>query len=253
MPEIRTENLTVTYYDKRESVVALDDVTVEFASGKFNVIVGSSGCGKTTLLKTIAGLIRPYEGSIYFDNTNADYISMQDRNISYVSQNYALIPHKTIYDNIAFPLKILGAPKREIDMRVKELAMQLDLTACLTRKPKHISGGQQQRTALARALVKRPSICLMDEPLSNLDPTLRTSARELIKCVFKDYGMTVIYVTHDFREAQIMADNLIVMDNGKVEIAGSPKYVVASGNPTVQGLLASSVSYFERSDHEKEA
>lgn len=244
MPKIVFENLTVVLSHKKDRTVAIDDMSVTFGSGIFNVIVGSSGCGKTTLLKTVAGLVRPASGSIYFDGINADEISVGERNVSYVSQNYALIPHKTVYDNISFPLRIMGAPRAEIDSRVKEISKRLGLTACLTRKPKHISGGQQQRAALARALVKRPDICLMDEPLSNLDPELRTDARKLIKDVFSDSGMTVIYVTHDFREAMTLADYLIVMDEGKIAVEGEPKKVYASGNQIVKDFILSSESVF---------
>lgn len=244
MPEIVLKNLTVVLTEKRARTVAVDDVSVTFGSGKFNVIVGSSGCGKTTLLKTVAGLLRPCGGDIFFDGINAADISVRERNISYVSQNYALIPHKTVYDNISFPLRIMGAPRVETDMRVKEIAKRLKLTACLTRKPKHISGGQQQRVALARALVKRPDICLMDEPLSNLDPELRAQARTLIKNIFADSGMTVVYVTHDFREAMALADRLIVMDEGKIVEDGEPQKVYASGNPVVNDFIIGSESVF---------
>lgn len=245
MPDITVEELTVTYSSgKKEKTTALDGVSVKFGANKINVIAGSSGCGKTTLLKTIAGLIKEDGGDIYFDNVNAKLLNIQERNIAYVSQNYVLFPHKTIYDNIAFSLKVMGAPKREIDKRVKEIAERLDLMPCLTRKPKHISGGQQQRAALARALVKRPSLCLMDEPLSNLDPELRTAARELIKTVFAEYGTTVIYVTHDFREALSMADFLVVMDKGRIEVAGKPAVVYSSGNPVVRDFIEGSKADF---------
>ena len=245
MPDITVENLTVNYAANKKNVtLALDNVSVKFYSNKINVIAGSSGCGKTTLLKTIAGLIKESSGNIYFDNINARQLTIQERNLSYVSQNYVLFPHKTIYDNIAFPLKIMGAPREEVDARVIEIAKSLDLTACLTRKPKHISGGQQQRAALARALVKRPSACLMDEPLSNLDPELRGEARKLIKSVFDKYGMTVIYVTHDFREALALADNLVIMDGGQVAVSGNPAAVCASGNAVVRGLIEGSKADF---------
>lgn len=245
MPDITLENITVSYISaNKQRTLALDDVSVKFEANKFNVIVGSSGCGKTTLLKTVAGLIVQDSGNILFDNVNVRTLIMQERNMSYVSQGYVLFPHKTVYDNIAFPLRVINAPKAEADARVKEIAAKLDLSACLTRKPKHLSGGQQQRTALARALVKRPSVCLMDEPLSNLDSSLRKDARELIKSVFKDYDMTVLYVTHDMREALALADMLVVMENGKIEVAGKPAAVLSSGNAAVNGLLNGSRADF---------
>lgn len=245
MPDITVKELTVSYSSgKKQKTTALENVSVRFESNKINVIAGSSGCGKTTLLKTIAGLIKEESGNIYFDSVNARTLNVQERNIAYVSQNYVLFPHKTIYDNIAFSLKVMGAPKKEIDQRVKEISERLDLTPCLTRKPKHISGGQQQRAALARALVKRPSVCLMDEPLSNLDPELRATARELIKTVFAENGTTVIYVTHDFREALAIADLLVVMDKGRVEVAGKPAVVYSSGNAVVRGFIDGSKADF---------
>ena len=236
MPKIAVSDLTVKFNNKRTgSVVALNGLNAEFLSEAFNVVVGYSGCGKTTLLKCIAGLIE-HEGKIFFDDTDVSNIKPSDRGVSYVSQEYMLYPHMTVFDNIAFPLKMTGTPKKEISDRVKKIAEELDLTYCLTRMPRHISGGQQQRTAIARALIKRPFVCLLDEPLSNADPQLRYKERRLIKDTVKQYGCTVIYVTHDISEAMALADRLIVIADGKCVIEGEPSLVYNSDNGVVASL-----------------
>lgn len=239
MPEIIIEDLTVIYPAKRkqlEDVTALSDFSAHFLSGSFNVVVGYSGCGKTTLLRTIAGL-QDYAGTITIDDVDAGTIEPQKRNAAYVSQQYTLYPKMTIFDNIAAPLIAAKVPKAEIIERVMKISEELDLIACLTRKPKQISGGQQQRVALARALCKEPQICLLDEPLSNVDERLRAEERRYIKKVLLDRGCTVIYVTHDIKEATALADQLIVMDAGRVCVAGDPWTVCKSGDPVMTSLL----------------
>ena len=236
MPKITVSNLTVNFHNKRTGdAVALNGLNVEFLSDAFNVVVGYSGCGKTTLLKCIAGLIE-HDGKIFFDHSDVTDVNPSERGVSYVSQEYVLYPHMTVFDNIAFPLKMSGADKKEISERVKNIAAALDLTYCLTRMPRHISGGQQQRTAIARALIKNPSVCLLDEPLSNADPQLRYRERRLIKDSVTSYGCTIIYVTHDISEAMALADRLIVLSDGKCEIAGEPTDVYNSDNAVVRSL-----------------
>lgn len=236
MPKITISNLTARFQSKHsEEVVALDGLNVEFLSEAFNVVIGQSGCGKTTLLRCIAGL-KDYEGEVLFDGMDVSDLIPSERNLSYVSQEYVLYPHLTVFDNIAFPLKNIGAPKKEIIERVKKIAETLELTYCLTRKPKHLSGGQQQRVALARALVKKPSICLLDEPFSNTDPQIRYRERRFIKNTMTQYGCTTIYVTHDFQEAMALADRLIVISNGKCVMQDEPMKVYDSGNETVESL-----------------
>ena len=236
MPKITINNLKVTYQNKKKSeVVALEDFNCVIEPGSFNVVVGYSGCGKSTLLKAIAGLIE-YEGEIYFDSTDISNLTIKERNISFVTQNYALYPHLNIFDNIAFPLTISQAPKKEIIERVTEVAKYLGIEHCLTRKPKHLSGGQQQKVALARAMVKKPQLYLFDEPLSNFDQPKRYEARQIIRKAVKDYAATAIYVTHDFTEAMALADNIIVISDKKVEISGRPLDVYNSGNPVVEDL-----------------
>lgn len=235
MVEIGIKGLTVKYGGKKQITVACDGLSSVFAAGKFGVVVGYSGCGKTSLLRAIAGLT-DYDGEILYNGENVGDIPTQKRNIAFVSQQYVLYSHLTVFDNIAFPLKVKGAEPREIIDEVKTVAEKLGLTCCLTRKPKHISGGQQQRVAIARALVKRPSVCLMDEPLSNIDAQLRSEVRGRIKDALKSLGCTVVYVTHDFSEAMALADEIYVMDGGKIVLNGTPSEVYRSGNEIVKQL-----------------
>ena len=237
MPDIKLENVTVVFRNKEENLVyALNDVSALFESNTFNVIIGYSGSGKTTLLKSIAGLLE-YNGSITIDGIESEDLDLKDKNIAYVSQNYVLYPNMTIFDNIAFPLKMMNAPKKEIIERVKEVAEKLELTHCLTRKPKHLSGGQQQRVALARALVKRPSICLFDEPLSNLDEQFRADARIFIKKAMIAYSCTAVYVTHNITEAMSLSDKLFLFDNGQIVLSGKPIHLYNSHHPVMDSLI----------------
>lgn len=234
MSEIEVKNVSVIFKNKKRRVVALDEFSANFKEG-INVIVGYSGCGKTTLLRCIAGL-ENYDGEILLDGEDLDEIAIQDRNFSFVQQNFALYPRYTVFENIAFPLKVLKASRQEITERVQEVAQLLDLTVCLNRKPQNISGGQQQRVALARALVKRPSVCLLDEPFSNTDEAARSHTVRWLKDVFAQMGCMGIYVTHDFREAIALADTLYVINGGKLELFGTPSEVYESDNAVVTAL-----------------
>ena len=236
MSSIKIENLTVKFESKKKpTVVALDNVSLDIKDATLNVIVGYSGCGKTTLLRSIAGL-QEYEGYIYFDGVDGDTLSVQQRNVSMVTQNYVLYRTMTVFENIAFPLTIAGASKEEIIERVYYVAERLGIKHCLSRKPKHLSGGQQQKVALARALIKKPDIYLFDEPLSNFDAQKRSESRVLIKKIIKENNATALYVTHDFEEAMALADHLIVMADGKIVIEGEPLDVYNSGNEIVESL-----------------
>lgn len=238
MAKITIEDLKVTYKGRKKKdpeFVAIDGLNVSFKKDTFNVILGYSGCGKTTLLKTIGGLL-DYDGYIFYDNIELLNIKEIDRNISFVSQNYVLYPHLTIFDNIANPLKVAGASREEIINRVNEVSNKLEIDYYLTRKPKHLSGGQQQRVALARAIVKNPRVFLFDEPLSNVDPLLRDDLRRLIKKMCTEYRSTVIYVTHDFNEAMLLADFIYVMDKGNIICQGTPLEVFNSNNEIVESL-----------------
>lgn len=235
MSELKTENLTVAYKSRKSAVTAIDGLTAVFPSDSFNVIVGYSGCGKTTLLKSVLGLLG-YSGHIFFDGEQIDGKDVNKRNFSYVSQEYALYSHLTVFDNIAFPLKVMGADKTETRKRVGDVAAMFDIAHCLTRKPKHLSGGQQQRVAIARALIKRPRLCLFDEPLSNIDPDHRVKLRVELKKSVIQTGCSALYVTHDFTEAMALADRLFVMDGGRIAASGAPQEIFDSGNAVVESL-----------------
>lgn len=239
MPKIKFDNVTVTYANGKQTVVALDGLSVEFAADCFNVVVGASGCGKSTILRTVAGQLE-YDGSVTFDGRDMKRVSEQDRNLAFVSQQYVLYPRLTIFDNIAFPLKAKHMDSDCIVDVVRDIAKLLDLTACLTRKPRHLSGGQQQRVALARALVKQPQVCLLDEPFSNVDAERRLATRLLVKQTLAACNATSLYVTHDFAEAMALADYLVVMDEGKVVVCGKPLDVFSSGNDVVEQMKGAS-------------
>lgn len=234
MPVIEVKDLCVTYQKRKQTVEAICHFSAHFGEG-MNVIVGYSGCGKTTLLRSILGLV-PYEGKILLDGMDVKEIGTGALNFSFVSQEYVLYPHLTVFDNIAFPLRFLGAPRSEIIARVQKAAELVGITPCLMCKPKHISGGQQQRVALARAFVKNPAVCLMDEPFSNIDAQARANARQLVKEAIRRTGCMILYVTHDFQEAVSMADQLFVIHEGRLELCGAPLDVYHSGNEIVNSL-----------------
>ena len=212
MPDIRLENVSSFYKNKKETNYIYKDISLTFSNASFNVILGPSGQGKTTLLRTILGAVN-YTGNVYFDDVLTDKISTKDLKISYVSQEYGLYPHMTIFNNIAFPLKNAGANREEIESRVMEIANVLDIQACLSRKPRHISGGQAQRVALAKALIKNPKVLLLDEPLSNVDPKIKEQIIPYLKKVQTLFGITVIYVTHDKNEAIALGDFIYQLDD----------------------------------------
>ena len=221
MSSITLKNVSVIYQNEKEKTIALDNINASFEDGAFNVIVGFSGSGKSTLLKAISGVVL-ISGNIFDGSTDISDKKTQDRNISYVTQEFALYPHFTIYDNIAFPLKLAKYKRDEIDKLVKEIAKELNITDCLSRKPKHLSIGQCQRVAIARALVKKPSVLLLDEPLSNLDQELKQSIKLLLKKTLAKLKVTTIYVTHDFLDAMSLADKLFVLRDGKMVASGNP-------------------------------
>jgi len=228
MPEIKLVDLTKGIINKRnkEMVLVLYHLSATIQSGKFNVILGDSGAGKSMLLKTIAGLLEVDSGKILFDDNDYTYSKTSDRKIGYISQEFALYPNQTVFDNISYPLKVNKVPDEEIIKRTNEIIEMLDLKLLSSRKPKHLSGGQQQRVALARALVKNPEVILLDEPLSNIDEESRyIYAKELSK-IQKELGITFIYVTHNLNEASILADYIIVINNGEVVQEGNKNDVL---------------------------
>lgn len=221
MTTLSIRNLTKKY----GHLTALEDFSLEISSGEFMVLLGPSGCGKTTVLRCIAGLTDITSGEIYIGSELVNKIPPKDRDVAMVFQNYSLYPHMNVYDNIAFPLKMRKVHKDKINESVHKIARLLNIDNLLDRKPKEISGGQMQRVALGRALVREPKIFLMDEPLSNLDAKLRTEMRVEIKKLQEKVGVTTLYITHDQAEAMSMADNVGIMDSGKLLQLDSPQKV----------------------------
>jgi len=205
--------------------VAVRDVSLTVADREFLVLLGPSGCGKSTLLKMVAGLEDVTEGEITIDGRLVNYVRPADRNVAMVFQNYALYPHMSVYDNMAFPLKMTGVPKAQIRMRTLAAAKTLGLEEYLDRRPEKLSGGQRQRVALGRAIVREPAVFLMDEPLSNLDAQLRVQTREELLKLHARLQTTVIYVTHDQIEAMTMGHRIVVMRAGTVQQVGRPQDV----------------------------
>ena len=211
------------YYGKNH---VLKDLNLTIEDGDFMTLLGPSGCGKTTTLRTITGFIDPAEGTVVVKDRDITHVPIEDRNIGIVFQSYALFPTMTVYDNIAFGLKVKKAKKAEIDQRVRDIARKVDLSdEQLQKAVSQLSGGQQQRVAIARALVTNPAIICMDEPLSNLDAKLRVQLRNELKKMQKDFGITTIYVTHDQEEALTLSDRIAVFNKGVIEQIGTPNEV----------------------------
>ena len=222
------------------NVTAVKDFNLEIEDKEFVVFVGPSGCGKSTTLRMVAGLEEISEGELYIDNKKVNDVAPKDRDIAMVFQNYALYPHMSVYENMAFGLKIKKMPKNEIDEKVREAARILDIEHLLERKPKALSGGQRQRVALGRAIVREPKVFLMDEPLSNLDAKLRVQMRAEISKLHKKLQTTMIYVTHDQTEAMTMGTKIVVMKDGVIQQVASPQEIY--NNPTnvfVAGFMGS--------------
>ena len=222
MSEVILKGIKKIYDNK---VTAVHDVNLHIKDKEFIVLVGPSGCGKSTTLRMVAGLEEITEGDLYIDGQRMNDIAPKDRDIAMVFQNYALYPHMSVYDNMAYSLKVKKTPKDEIDRKVREAAEILDITALLDRKPKALSGGQKQRVAIGRAFVRNPKVFLMDEPLSNLDAKLRNQMRtEIIKLRSK-IDTTFIYVTHDQTEAMTLGDRIVIMKDGFIQQIGTPQEV----------------------------
>lgn len=236
MVEVFLENLTKYFGDVR----AIENFSVRIKDKEFLTLLGPSGCGKTTTLRCIAGLETLTAGDIYIADHMVTDLPPKDRDIAMVFQTYALYPHMKVFDNIAFPLKMHKVPKDEIRRKVKETAELLKITELLDRKPKELSGGQMQRVALGRAIVREPKVFLMDEPLSNLDAKLRAYMRAELKALQKRIGTTTIYVTHDQLEAMTMSDRVAILKNGFMQQLSSPSEIYANPeNMFVAGFIGS--------------
>jgi multiple sugar transport system ATP-binding protein len=221
-------------------VKAVDNASITINDKEFVVFVGPSGCGKSTTLRMVAGLEDITEGELYIDGKLVNDVPPKDRDIAMVFQNYALYPHMTVYDNMAFGLKIRKVPKADIDQRVRDAAKTLDIEKLLDRRPKQLSGGQRQRVAVGRAIVRHPKVFLFDEPLSNLDAKLRVQMRAELIELHNRLQATMIYVTHDQVEAMTMGDKIVVMRDGKVQQIGSPLYLYSNPvNKFVAGFMGS--------------
>ena len=220
-PETNKPNLQIT----DEGVVAVQEFNLDIKDKEFIVLVGPSGCGKSTTLRMVAGLEEISGGELYIDDKLCNDVAPKDRDIAMVFQNYALYPHMTVYENMAFSLKLKKAPKEEIDKKVREAAEILDITQYLDRKPKALSGGQRQRVAIGRAIVRDPKVLLMDEPLSNLDAKLRNQMRAEIIKLRQRINTTFIYVTHDQVEAMTLGDRIVIMKDGYIQQIGTPQEV----------------------------
>ena len=221
MVSVRLEGVTKTFGD----VLAVDDVSVEIGKGELFFLLGPSGCGKTTVLRMIAGFYRPNRGNIYFEKRDISGVPPHRRNTGMVFQNYALWPHMTVWENVSYGLDVRKTPEAERDDRVRKSLEIVKMIKYGDRNPNQLSGGQQQRVALARALVIEPDVVLLDEPLSNLDAKLRIEMREEVKRIHDEVGTTMIYVTHDQKEALSMAQNMAVMNEGHIEQVGTPRAI----------------------------
>ncbi len=231
MSNVILKNVT-KIYDKKK---VIDGIDLEIKDKEFVVLVGASGCGKSTILRMIAGLEEITDGEIFIGDKKVNDIAPKDRDIAFVFQSYALYPHMTVRENIAFGLKMRKVDKKEIEEKVKEAAEILDLTEYLDRKPRQLSGGQRQRVALGRAIVRNPKVFLMDEPLSNLDAKLRVQMRSEIKKLHEKLQTTFIYVTHDQTEALTMGDRIVVLDKGVIQQYDTPEEIYNNPQNTFVG------------------
>lgn len=237
MAGIRLSNVNKTFPG---NVTVIDGLNLEIKDREFVILVGPSGCGKSTTLRMIAGLESVTSGDLYIGDRRVNDIAPKDRDIAMVFQSYALYPHMSVYDNLAFGLKLRKVPKDEIDKKVREAARMLDIERYLERKPRALSGGQRQRVALGRAMVRSPQVFLLDEPLSNLDAKLRGEMRSSISRLHKTLGVTFVYVTHDQVEAMTMADRIVVMKDGVIQQYDTPKNLYHNpANTFVAGFIGS--------------
>ncbi len=230
MLPVHLQNVSKVYTSRRGPVLAVDDITLDIASGELFFLLGPSGCGKTTLLRMLAGFIDPSQGQIFFGPKDVTHLAPERRDAAMVFQNYALWPHMTVFKNVAYGLEVRRVDAAQRRQRVGELLETVRIADRATAKPMELSGGQQQRVALARALAVRPSCLLLDEPLSNLDASLRAAMRWEIRRIVKQAGTTAVYVTHDQAEALAIADRIALMREGKLVQMGSGRELYESPN-----------------------
>ena len=246
MATIQLKNVFKRYENGFEAV---KDFNLDIQDKEFIIFVGPSGCGKSTTIRMIAGLEEITEGELIIDGKLMNYVEPKDRDIAMVFQNYALYPHMSVYDNMAFSLKLKKTPKEEIDQKVREAAKILDLDELLDRKPAQLSGGQRQRVAMGRAIVRNPKVFLMDEPLSNLDAKLRVQMRTEISKLHQRLGNTIIYVTHDQTEAMTLGTRIVVMNHGVIQQVDTPKNLYNHpDNLFVAGFIGSPQMNFVKCD-----
>lgn len=243
MAEIKLENANKAFKD----TVIIRDMNLTIADGEFFTFLGPSGCGKSTILNLITGLESVTGGNIYFDKTLVNDLSPKERDVAMVFQSYALYPHMTVYENIAFPLRMKKTDKKTIREEVKKVASILGLEDLLHRKPKELSGGQRQRVALGRAIVRKPKVFLMDEPLSNLDARLRIEMRAELKRLHRELKTTIVYVTHDQAEAMGLSERIAVLNMGEIQHCATPLEIYTRpANTFVAGFIGSpSMNFFE--------
>ncbi len=242
MPRIELKNLTVTYPAKRGmEYICLDSVDASFSSNGASLILGESGSGKSTLLKAVAGTL-PYEGDILFDGVSSSRLSPKQKNVAYVDQEITLYPNRSIFDNLALPLKIARLSADEIRSKVYKTAKELGISATLSRLPRQISLGQQQRACLGKALIKEPSLLLLDEPFSNLDEARREKERNLLKSIIKEKGLTVIIATHLQEDVLALGDEIYLLEEGKVTLSLKKEELAYSSHPLIRAMMASHVA-----------
>ncbi len=228
MKAIEFQNFSCHYKTKKDFITALSHLDLTVEEGELLVILGESGCGKSTLIKACLGLADYFEGDLYIKGKTIEDIDLSTGEYACVQQDISLYPNLTVYENIAFPLRLMKMPQADIDIRVKQMAMRLEIAFLLTRKPKQLSIGQQQRVAIARALIKEPEFVYFDEPFSNIDAVFSSELRKLIKKYHEECHPTVIFVTHDINEAFSLADRIAVLENGQLAEIGTPEEIISS-------------------------
>ncbi len=222
MTAIEFKDFSCYYKLKKEVATALSKINLKIDRGEFFVVVGESGSGKSTLIKACLGIAEYFDGDLYIDGKNIEKIDLKSGQFAYVSQEIGLYPGLTVYENMAFPLRIMKTTQKEVDLRVKEMAEMMGMRAFLTRKPRQLSIGQQQRVAIGRAVIKNPAYIFFDEPFSNLDPQLRIVLRRLVKDIHRQMKQTVVFSTHDLGEAFMLADRIAVLEGGQLVEVGTP-------------------------------